>query len=223
MFRSTATWCLALVLLLTAAGPQALATSGKSREPADLLTEDCRRITTRAERAYRIPAQLLSAISMAESGHWHEGEQARVAWPWTVYAEGKGVYHPDKASARRAIKRLRARGVSNIDVGCMQINIYHHGKAFRDLDQMLDPHRNVDYAAQFLSRLHGRHRSWSQAVAHYHSATEKYNKPYRTKVMSLWHRERREHDARRRARAQREYLERRERLRREREQQLTER
>lgn len=162
---------------------------------------------------------------MAESGYWLKQERARVAWPWTVYAEGKGVYHPDKESAERAVARLRARGVSNIDVGCMQINLYHHGKAFGDIDQALDPHRNVDYAARFLRDLHQHHRSWSQAVAHYHSSTRKYNRPYRQKVMRLWHTERRTYNARRQAKAQAEYQARRERQRRARlaETQLSER
>lgn len=201
------------------------ATGGKRQKPAELLLDDCRHITARAERVYGIPAQLLSAISMAESGRWHEREKARVAWPWTVYAEGKGIYHPDKASAEAAVAKLRARGVSNIDVGCMQINLYHHGKAFEDIEHALDPHRNVDYAARFLRSLHERHRSWSQAVAHYHSSTTTYNRPYRQKVMRLWHAERRAQNARRLAKAQAEHRARRERQRRARlaETQLSER
>lgn len=214
MQRTVLASLLAALISLSAAPAAVWANGAKSQKSAELLLDDCRRITARAERAYDIPGQLLSAISMAESGRWHDAEKARVAWPWTVYAEGRGIYHPDKETARKAVARLRARGVSNIDVGCMQINLYHHGKAFDDIEQALDPHRNVDYAARFLRRLHERHRSWSQAVAHYHSSTTTFNRPYRQKVMQLWHKERRDHNARRREQAQREYRERRERQRR---------
>lgn len=196
------------LLLASLAGAQAEGIG--TQKTTELRLDDCRRITARAERAYGIPGQLLSAISMAESGYWLKQEKARIAWPWTVYAEGKGVYHPDKESAEKAVARLRARGVSNIDVGCMQINLYHHGKAFDDAGQALDPHRNVDYAARFLRDLHKRHRSWSQAVAHYHSSTIAYNRPYRQRVMRLWHKERSAHNARRQAKALAEYQARRE-------------
>tara|TARA_R110002167_G_scaffold234957_1_gene440202 strand:- start:520 stop:1197 length:678 start_codon:yes stop_codon:yes gene_type:complete len=225
MHKKLPTIFLAATLLALMTAPAALATGTKAQKSRDMLQDDCRRITARAERAYGIPAQLLSAISMAESGYWYEAEKARIAWPWTVYAEGKGIYHPDRDSAQEAVADLRARGVSNIDVGCMQINLYHHGKAFDDVEQAMDPHRNVDYAARFLRRLHDRHRSWSQAVAHYHSSTVQFNRPYRQKVMKLWHQEQRAFNARRREQAQREYREHRERLRRARlaETQLSER
>ena len=37
---------------------------------------------------------------------------------------------------------------------------------------MLDPRRNVDYAARFLARLHARHETWSMAVARYHAGPD---------------------------------------------------
>ena len=37
---------------------------------------------------------------------------------------------------------------------------------------MLDPHRNVDYAARFLVTLHARHETWSMAVARYHAGPD---------------------------------------------------
>ena len=37
---------------------------------------------------------------------------------------------------------------------------------------MLDPRKNVDYAARFLTRLHGRHDTWSMAVARYHAGPD---------------------------------------------------
>jgi soluble lytic murein transglycosylase-like protein len=51
----------------------------------------------------------------------------------------------------------------------MQINHHYHAENFRGVDDMLDPRRNVEYAARFLNRLKGKHESWSMAVARYHA------------------------------------------------------
>ena len=56
-----------------------------------------------------------------------------------------------------------------IDVGCMQINHHYHADAFASVTEMFDPHKNVDYAAHFLTRLRQREGSWTMAVARYHA------------------------------------------------------
>lgn len=151
---------------------------------------DCRRLIGAAERRHRIPAQLLSAIALTESGRWMVETGAIIAWPWTVYAQGEGNFHPNQAAASAAVKHLRARGVTNIDVGCMQINLQYHAEAFPDAETALTPGRNIDYAADLLRRLYNKHHSWLQAVAYYHSATKSLNIPYRRKVMARWYKER---------------------------------
>jgi soluble lytic murein transglycosylase-like protein len=173
--------CLALPLPAAAISPNALLKGA----------EICRSAITAAERKHAIPRQLLSAVSVAETGRWHKAHQASLAWPWTVYAEGRGRYLPSKAAALAEIKALRKKGVRNIDIGCMQVNLEHHGKAFDSLDAMLDPATNAGYAARFLQRLHNETRSWSMAVSHYHSRTPELGRVYRTKVFRLWDAERR--------------------------------
>ncbi|MBT3534967.1 MAG: transglycosylase SLT domain-containing protein [Rhodospirillaceae bacterium] len=153
--------------------------------------QDCRRLIGAAERRHRIPAQLLSAISLAESGRWMTDVRATIAWPWTVYAEGEGRILANQKEAEAAVRALSRCGVRNIDVGCMQVNLQHHGAAFADLKEAISPVSNIDYAAGLLRRLYVKHRSWQQAVAHYHSATKALNVPYSRKVMRLWHKERR--------------------------------
>ena len=148
--------------------------------------ENCARPIAAAERAHAIPAQLLQAISLAESGRWHKARRAKFAWPWTVTAEGRGRHLPNKEAAISHVKTLRARGITNIDVGCMQINLHHHPKAFADLDRAFDPAPNADYAARFLHRLRQASRSWSLAIG----PTEAFGKRYRTKIYGLWRDER---------------------------------
>jgi len=148
--------------------------------------EICTRATQRTEQARRLPAHLLGAIALAESGRWDSQRQASFAWPWTVTAEGRGRYFPSRAAAIAEVRRLRARGVRNIDVGCMQINLLHHPDAFPSLRRAFDPAANTAYAADFLVDLRDRTGSWIEAAGAYHSRTPKFNTTYKAKVSRLW-------------------------------------
>jgi soluble lytic murein transglycosylase-like protein len=133
-----------------------------------------------------IPKKLLTAISLVESGRWDAETGKGVAWPWTVTAEGKGRFFPTKAAAIAAVRRLQARGVTSIDVGCMQVNLHYHPSAFASLDEAFDPGRNVAYGAKFLSDLKRDHGNWQQAVQHYHSSSPERRIPYQRKVYAAW-------------------------------------
>ncbi|WP_420349299.1 transglycosylase SLT domain-containing protein [Pelagibius sp.] len=193
---------LLLALTWVAAAPAvALGDSGqKPEDPWDL----CRQGIAAAERDHQLPPLLLGAIAKTESGRWHEDRAARLAWPWTVMAEGKGRFLPSKQAAIDMVKALRARGVQNIDVGCMQVNLYHHSDAFEDLEAAFDPQRNAAYAAGFLAELRSEARSWTRAVGHYHSRTILRANAYRAKVFKAWRAERHRANRERRARLQAE-------------------
>jgi hypothetical protein len=139
-------------------------------------------------------------LSKVESGRWVKAVEARVAWPWTIMAEGRGRYLPSKAAALREVRRLKARGVSNIDVGCMQVNLHWHGDAFASLEDAFDPAHNVAYAAAFLLHLKQQQRSWTKAIGVYHSHTPRYSGPYRIKVFRAWRAEKKAAYAERAAR-----------------------
>ncbi|MGH6932886.1 MAG: transglycosylase SLT domain-containing protein [Dongiaceae bacterium] len=150
----------------------------------------CAKATNLVEREQGVPRQLLRAISKIESGRFHPRKQVVMAWPWTVMAEGRGRILASKEAAIAEVEALQARGVSNIDVGCMQINLRYHPDAFRDLDEAFDPIANVAYSARFLKTLVAEHRSWSKAVAYYHSANPDHYRNYRAKVRMAWRSER---------------------------------
>lgn len=151
----------------------------------------CRAAIMRVERENNIPAHLLGAIAITESGRRAPGKWEVSAWPWTVMAQGKGRYLPSKQAAIAEVEKLRKQGVRNIDVGCMQVNLMYHPEAFADLDEAFTPAANVAYAASFLRSLRDERGSWSKAVAHYHSATPERHIVYRTKVFAAWRDERR--------------------------------
>ena len=179
MFRRT------LALLFACAALIAPARAAES--PADKAI--CATAVAAAEQATRLPLRLLRAVSLAESGRWDPEKKASFAWPWTVTSGGAGQFFPDKASAITHVKRLQAKGVRNIDVGCMQVNLMHHGLAFGDLEEAFDPIHNVLYAAAFLKELRQERNSWSGAVATYHSADRERGTTYSQKVFALWQQE----------------------------------
>jgi len=142
----------------------------------------CAAAADRQERRHRIPKHLLRAIATVESGRWDEASRASIAWPWTVTAQGKGRYLPSKKAAIEAVRVLQRQGVTNIDVGCMQINLGYHGDAFETLEEAFEPARNVAYAAVFLSELRKARRSWTHAVRFYHSSDPVRQRRYGRKV-----------------------------------------
>ncbi len=146
----------------------------------------CTRSIAAAEAARQIPQYLLQAIASVESGRWSAAEKVNLAWPWTVYAEGRGRYLPSKAAAIAEVEALLRRGVRNIDVGCMQVNLHYHGRAFSSLEEAFDPVHNVAYATSFLVDLRRTTRSWTNAVKSYHSRTRSLHVPYRKRVYRAW-------------------------------------
>ena len=151
----------------------------------------CAQATSLAERAEGVPGHLLRAISLAETGRWDEKRRASFAWPWTVTSGGEGRYYASKAEAVAEVRKLSARGVRNIDVGCMQVNLFYHKDAFASVEEAFEPSSNAAYAARFLKDLYASSGSWTTAAGFYHSRKPADNRPYRLKVIRLWNEARR--------------------------------
>jgi soluble lytic murein transglycosylase-like protein len=117
----------------------------------------------RAADRYGVPVGILYAVGLTETGR--KGSLQ----PNALNIEGKAVFPSSSAQALAAFDAARRGGAKLIDLGCMQINHHYHGEHFRSVAEMLDPGRNVDYAARFLAQLHARHMTWSMAVARYHA------------------------------------------------------
>jgi hypothetical protein len=150
----------------------------------------CDTQTLQVEQEKGIPRYLLKSISLAETGRWDRPKQANVAWPWTVTALGVGNYFPSKAEALEYVRFLQANAITNIDIGCMQVNLYYHGGAFASLEDAMDPAINVTYAAKYLKGLFQSSRSWTKAAGFYHSTTPKRAQGYKLKVLKYWKQER---------------------------------
>jgi len=179
----------AVILVMSLATGSAAASAAMGQAP-DLARVSCAEPIAWAERLTRMPERLLASVALAESGRWDPANREKIAWPWTVTSGGQGRFFQTKAEAIAWVKTLRGRGVRNIDVGCMQINLMHHADAFDSLEEAFDPVTNVAYAAAFLMRLFEDKRSWTTAVGLYHSATPELHFAYRRKVQAIWNEER---------------------------------
>lgn len=131
----------------------------------------------------RLPAGLTLSIARAESGRADADTRRTRPWPWTINAGGIGSFYETKADAVAAVQALRARGVTSIDVGCMQVNLRHHPAAFASLDDAFDPAVNARYAVRFLTDLHRQFGDWTQATAAYHSQTRDLGESYVRRVL----------------------------------------
>jgi hypothetical protein len=146
----------------------------------------CESEIANAERRYKIPHRLLMAIGTVESGRALGSSNKKRPWPWTICVAGKSYYCTTKSAAIAIVKKMRARGIRNIDVGCMQVNLMHHSRAFKSLEEAFTPKYNVDYAAKYFVDLKDLTRSWTHAVGYYHSRIQKYYKPYCSLVYNEW-------------------------------------
>lgn len=183
------TWRATFALLALLAPLQAYGDNpgGSLRGPASGAAADlCRPAIAAAEQAHAIPAHLLAAIAMVESGRRDPVSGKRNPWPWTINADGQGSFYDVKAQAVAAAASLRPRVQRSIDVGCMQISLTHHPNAFANLEQAFDPVANADYGARYLRELFDKTQSWPKAVGMYHSATPDLASDYQSRVYAVW-------------------------------------
>ena len=146
--------------------------------------EACRDQAAAAEIRAGIPSGLLVAIGRRESGLPDATTGTILPWPWAVNQDGASHYAASAAAAVAFVVDARARRVRSIDVGCMQISLLHHPRAFDSLEEAFDPVANTSYAARFLSSLRDATGSWGAAVAAYHSADPTRGGPYRDSVFA---------------------------------------
>lgn len=141
----------------------------------------CRQAIVAAERGSGVPPGLLLAIAQVESGRAAPGGGV-APWPFAINAEGAGRFPETREAAVAMVEGLRARGVTSIDVGCMQVNLFHHPDAFPSLEAAFDPVVNVAYAVRFLRDLRARTGNWAEAVAGYHSGEAGRGLAYHSRV-----------------------------------------
>jgi hypothetical protein len=143
----------------------------------------CAAAVRQAEERFHLPNALLMSVAKAESGRPIASPTDIRPWPWTIDADGTGIFVDSKPAAIAWMKLMSARH-SLVDVGCLQVDLHYHPNAFRSLEEAFDPVLNADYAARVLVDLyHGEASgSWDAAVGLYHSHTALLAAEYRDRV-----------------------------------------
>ena len=143
----------------------------------------CDESIARAAQESTVPRAVLMKIARLESGR--KVNKEFVSWPWTLNNGGKGYFLSSEADALDVLTKLSNSGKTNVDVGCMQLNIKWHAKYFSNFSEMLSPTHNTLYAAKYLEQLYKETGSWMKAVKYYHSRNPKYNELYYAKFSKL--------------------------------------
>lgn len=147
----------------------------------------CDRASVAAAKRSKVPLRILKAVARTESGITQHNVFR--PWPWTVNIGGAGAYLRSKSEALNHITSHLRAGRTNIDIGCFQVNYRWHGEHFSSPQEMLDPHVNAQYAADFLSNLFDEFGDWERAAGAYHSRnainSDAYLKKFRPILTAL--------------------------------------
>lgn len=147
----------------------------------------CSHYFERYEKEFDLPQNILSSVSIVETGRWNKNQKSLTSWPWTVNNSGKSYFFETKQEAIKFVSELITKGQRNIDVGCMQVNLKHHPYAFENLYQAFEPQYNIAYAASLIKKLYSNSASWVSAIAQYHSAEKDRGINYAQKVLNHWY------------------------------------
>ena len=129
---------------------------------------------------YGVPANLLFAIALTESGRASTDGQV-LPYPWALNLNGKAVYFTDRTAADRRLVELLDQGYQP-DIGLMQVNWRYHAPKLGEPTQAFDPWLNLRAGAIVLREAYQATGDWWQAVGRYHSRTPSRAKAYRARV-----------------------------------------
>jgi hypothetical protein len=135
----------------------------------------------RASAETGVPLDVMLTITRLETGRGNTGDP----WPWTVNHAGDGSWFQTEDDARSYVFSKVKNGVSNIDIGCFQINYRWHADGFRSLDDMFNPDLNALYAGRFLTQLYREFGTWTEAAGAYHSRTPVHAERYKAKFQDI--------------------------------------
>jgi len=122
----------------------------------------------------RIPVKLLKSVAYVES-KFH---------PWTLNVQGQPHFFATRQAAEQFLDTFISKGITNIDIGCVQINWHFHKKNFQHPKKLLCPETSLRYAARLLRHHSIRTRSWMKAALLYHSADKMRQSVYRKRLVA---------------------------------------
>jgi hypothetical protein len=132
----------------------------------------------------KVDPYLLYAIALAESQK-ASGPVVR-PWPWAVNVAGKGYYFSDLRAAEEFVDAQLDKGITNMDIGPLQVNVLWHGFRVSDPKELFHLPTAIKVGADILSEaLASSPNDQTLAVGRYHNWTdERRARAYGTKVLS---------------------------------------
>jgi len=116
----------------------------------------CLDAARRAEAVHGLPAGLLVAVALSESG----------LHAYALNISGRAVYPDNEAKARSLLRAASPRHA--VMAGCVQVNANVHA---RGSDWPLDPVRSADWAGGMLRRWFLETGSWVEALRRWHGGS----------------------------------------------------
>ncbi len=138
--------------------------------------DSCASHAVDAEQKLHIPAGMLLAVALVESG------MDGVPSPYAISSGGRAIAARDAKDASRYLRDRSGKPKSNLYVGCMQISLTVHRGNFQPLERIAEPRENVWYAGRMLVRLHEEEGSWRAALARYNGSSSRFAQAYTCKV-----------------------------------------
>lgn len=130
---------------------------------------------------YQIPASILYAVALTESGKKIKTGLFR-PWPWTLNVAGQAKRYKTRREAWQAIEHYLSQGIRSIDIGLLQINWRWNKAELRNNTwQALDPLFNAQTGARLLRNAYRAKGNWPHAIGHYHSPGQKPRQKHRAR------------------------------------------
>jgi len=136
-----------------------------------------------------VPASILYAVALAESGTVVDASRNIRPWPWTLNVSGQGRFFPSRRAASEVLDAELAAGHDSVDIGLMQVNWRYHKARLASPTRALDPYHNLRVAAGILRGCYQRRGDWWAAVGCYHAPSNARRAArYQKRVLGHWQR-----------------------------------
>jgi hypothetical protein len=105
----------------------------------------------RALQVAQVPAEVMYAIGLQESGTTLGGQRGFAPWAWVLNVNNEGRFFRTRAEASEALAAEVERGNRRVAVGMLQIHLRWNGHRVQDPLTLLDPSVNLRVAADVLA------------------------------------------------------------------------
>lgn len=99
----------------------------------------------------KVDPYLLYAVALTESKRVDKNGKSMRPWPWSANIRGKGYFFDSREEAEKVVTEHLSRGVKNIDIGPLQVNVFWHGDKVKNPLDLFDLETSINVAADILS------------------------------------------------------------------------